>query len=255
MEMNFLKCPNLPEKDVKLCAVSEKAGFAVSFLQERGIGVYKVAENPELPAPCSSHPDMRLCCLGDGYVLADCEGLVQELENIGLSASVPARRPKGSYPEDAVLNVLFLGKLLFCRAGTPKKLGAAEEILQFAAEKGIDIHPVRQGYTRCSVCVVGEKAIITADPSISSAAEKAGVDVLRIQPGFISLPGYGYGFIGGCTGMLKPGLLAVCGRLESHPDGERILAFAHRYNVEILTIPTPDGNLWDIGGIIPLAEG
>ena len=118
----------------------------------------------------------------------------------------------------------------------------------------MSVYPVGQGYTRCSACVLGENAIITADPSISEAAERAGLDVLRIQPGHISLPGYEYGFIGGCTGLLGPGLLGVCGCLENHPDGGRMLDFAEAHGVRVLTIPTPDGRLWDIVGIVPLAE-
>lgn len=255
MRMEFLKNPNLPERDVKLCAVSERADFAFSFLKEQGIEVFQVEENQNLPAPCSSHPDMRLCYLGEGRILADCKELAQGLKRLGLSVEIPARVPQGSYPGDSVLNVLFLERHLFCRKGTPQKPGTAKEILQFAEQKGIFVYPVKQGYTRCSVCVVSAKAVVTADPSISAAAEKAGADVLRIRPGHISLPGYEYGFIGGCTGLLGPEILAVCGCLESHPDGERILDFVRGHGVQVLSIPTPDGKLWDIGGIVPLGEG
>ncbi len=255
IEMNFLKYPNHPEKKVKFCAVSQTADFAASFLIEQGIEVFQVTEQKNLPAPCASHPDMRLCYLGEGRVLADCEELAQSLEGFGLAAAVPARRLQSIYPQDAVLNVLFLGECLFCRTGSPQKPGAAEEIIRFAEEKRISVHPVRQGYTRCSACVVSEKAIITADLSIGLAAEKAGIDVLQIRPGHISLPGYEYGFIGGCTGLLGPEILAVCGCLESHPDGERILDFVRGHGVQVLSIPTPDGRLWDIGGIVPLGEG
>lgn len=254
-KMIFLKRPNLPEKKVKLCAVSQRADFAVRFLAGWGAEVFQVPDGQRLPASCSSHPDMRLCYLGEGIALADCEELARELEVLGMSVSVPKRRPQGSYPGDAVLNVLFLGKHLFVRTGSPQKPGAAEELFRFAEERGSLVHPVNQGYTRCSVCVVSEKAVITADPSIGAAAERAGVDVLRIQPGYISLPGYEYGFIGGCTGLLGPRLLAVCGGLESHPDGKRILAFTMFHGVDVLSIPTPDGKLWDIGGIVPLEEG
>ncbi len=254
IDMEFLKNPNLPEKEVKFCAVSQKADFAARFLSAQGVEIFQVSEQKNLPAPCAAHPDMRLCYLGEGRILADCGELAQSLEGFGLDAAVPVRSPKGIYPQDAVLNVLFLGKSLFCRTGSPQKPGVAEEILQFAEEKGISVYPVKQGYTRCSVCVVSERAIVTADLSISLAAEKAGVDVLRIQPGYISLPGYEYGFIGGCTGLLGPRLLAVCGCLESHPDGKRILDFAICHGLEVLTVPTPDGRLWDIGGIVPLGE-
>ena len=55
----------------------------------------------------------------------------------------------------------------------------------------------RQGYSRCSVCVVSDNAIITADEGICRSAEAHGVDVLKIRPGYIDPPGFDYGFIGG----------------------------------------------------------
>ena len=253
-KMKWLTRPNLPEGTAALCAVSGQGEFAVRFLRERGIEVLKISSSPILHAPCASHPDMRMCYLGEGRILADGDELARLLRERGLGASVPGRRPQGVYPGDAGLNVLLLGKKLFCRTGSPKGPGAAEEILQFAEERGMSVHSVRQGYTRCSVCVVSENAVITADPSIGMAAERVGLDVLEIQPGHISLPGYEYGFIGGCTGLLGPGMLGICGSLETHPDGGRMADFVRAHGARILTIPTPDGSLWDIGGIVPLAE-
>ena len=76
--------------------------------------------------------------------------------------------------------------------------------------------------------------------------------MLKIQKGFISLPGYDYGFIGGCCGKLSKNILAFTGKIESHPDYNNIKDFCRNYNVNVLSLTNDD--LLDIGGILPIAE-
>ena len=85
------------------------------------------------------------------------------------------------------------------------------------AQQLLDIrgyHPifVTQGYANCSVAVVDERWIITADCGIARACRAAGLDVLQICPGFIR-SGMVLGFIGGCCGKLGADQLAFTGRL------------------------------------------
>ena len=78
---------------------------------------------------------------------------------------------------------------------------------------------------------MGTDALITADPSIASAARGQGLDVLRIAPGHIRLDGYPYGFIGGCCGLVSERSLYVFGSFAAHPDGARIQAFLDKHGV------------------------
>ena len=110
----------------------------------------------------------------------------------------------------------------------------------------------RQGYSRCSVCVVNDNAIITADEGICRSAEARGVDVLKIRPGYIDLPGFDYGFIGGASFKISDTKLAFTGRLDRHPDAERIIEFVSLHNVDIVYIT--DKPAFDIGGVIPITE-
>jgi hypothetical protein len=110
--------------------------------------------------------------------------------------------------------------------------------------------PVKQGYTKCSTCVVGENAIITADASIANAALANSVETLLIRSGHIALPGFDYGFIGGAAGLIDNSLLAVCGKLASHPDSGAIRAFCTARCVNIVELA--DRPLIDIGGIVTL---
>ena len=113
-------------------------------------------------------------------------------------------------------------------------------------------HPifVAQGYANCSVAVVDEHSIITADCGIAKACRAAGLDVLQICPGFIRIPVYDTGFIGGCCGKLGADQLAFTGRLDSHPDGMKIRAFIKECGVQIIELT--DEPLFDIGGLLQL---
>ena len=248
---HWITNPGLPENAVTLCAVSgEEAARPVRRALERmNIRVIPVDASELLAAPCASHPDMLLCHLGGEQIAAGSTQVFQRLKEARMQPWMAQPIPQGPYPDDVRLNCLLLGKRLL---GRPCSLDAS--ILSHAALHGYEVIPVSQGYTRCSVCVVDENSIITADPSIQKAAGKAGLDVLAITPGAITLPGYEYGFIGGCCGLIGRKAIAFCGSLSSHPDGDRIRSFLSSKGISVSELPSPDGTLWDIGGILPLAE-
>jgi hypothetical protein len=150
-----------------------------------------------------------------------------------------------AYPKDAALNCFALGGKLYCN---PKAVSRA--LLEHYVAMGFVIAPVKQGYAKCSTCVVDERSIITADLSIARAAKSNGLDVLVIKSGHIALPGLDCGFIGGAAGLIEKGKLAVFGSLKTHPDGETIRRFCKARGVE--TIELADSPLIDIGGIVCL---
>ena len=117
---------------------------------------------------------------------------------------------------------------------------------------GIQWIHTNQGYARCSTCVVDETSVVTSDEGIAAVLEQEGIEVLRIRPGFVRLPGYDTGFIGGCCGKIGQDLLYFTGKLSSHPDGETIRAFAEQRGVHV--VEGAASALLDIGGILPLTQ-
>jgi len=109
---------------------------------------------------------------------------------------------------------------------------------------------VNQGYARCSVAVIDKNSVITADEAIARKLSGEGFDVLRIRPGCIELPGYDYGFIGGCCGKLSSDKILFCGNPLNHPDGRLITEFIKSKDIEIIT--TDESNLFDFGGIVQI---
>ena len=69
---------------------------------------------------------------------------------------------------------------------------------------GYEIINVKQGYAKCSICVVSDNAIITADKGIAKAAIQNRIDVLEIT------------------------------RLDNNPSNLYVLALPPKYNVHAL---------------------
>lgn len=200
-------------------------------LAEKG---YKIIPTKKISAflePEQRHADMQeLIIQNRRFRIEDCQGPVAK-----------------DYPQNVRLNCLFLGGKLY------GKMDAADaSVLAFCREKGIPLVHVKQGYTRCSSLVIGDKAVITADKTIAKALKADGAEVLSIQPGHIRLEGFEYGFIGG-SGFFDNGTTYFFGNITKHPDYERIKVFCAKYNskIEILNREEP---LTDIGGVVIRTE-
>lgn len=247
MKERFLENPNLPQGAVLHILLSEEYPPIVKALEKQGITAIAAPASERLPVPVRYHADMLCCYLGNGrMVVAAGEKILQERLTCFDVQTIFTEQPlRNYYPYDAGCNILQIGKDVFYN---PK---SADRKIIKELEDCI-LHKVSQGYSRCSVAVVNEKSAITADPGMAKAMKQAGLEVLEIQPGKIRLPGYNYGFIGGCCGLIAPDKLAFTGSLKQHPDGERIKTFLFRRGVSYVELM--EEPLLDIGGLIPIKE-
>jgi len=206
----------------------EKHGYSPRLLP----GFYR------LPSPVSSHCDMLIYDMGE-YLLTYRE-YYEKNENRfdGIKVICSEKIPSEHYPNDIALNALKLnGKIYSLLSHTANEIIAA----------GLPVQNVKQGYARCSVCVVDSRTIITADSSIAYAAENDGIKVVRISAGDILLPGYGYGFIGGAS-FTDDGTVYFFGDLSMHPDGKKITAAIENCGKNVISLI--DGQLCDFGGAL-----
>lgn len=220
-------------------------------LSGRGIIPLPLAPSPVLPQPVASHTDLLVFPLGKD--LLACESALSgspevfaRLSDAGFA--VTATKDGGArYPADVGLCALALEsqKLIVCRAAATDPL-----LLTMAERAGLRVLNVRQGYAKCSCAALGDGAVITADRGIAAALTAAGCDVLVIRPGFVSLPGYDTGFIGGASGLWQQDgtrTLVFCGALDAHPDGGAIRDFCARHGTDVLCLG--DGPLFDVGSM------
>ncbi len=242
----FISRPNLPQSRVSNIVIGELYKNILSQkLNELGISVIWMPEMEELPHPVRGHADLSLLHLGNDRFIAARElpgTFISALEELGAAVELCTVSQGSRYPADCRLNAAIIGEHIIINPGT-----AAFE--PFASMIPIT---VKQGYARCSVCIVDERSIITSDNGIYRAASEAGLDVLLISSGHINLKGYGTGFIGGCAFKTAPDEIAFTGDLFYHPDGKKILSFLSEKGVEPRFLTnTP---LFDIGGAVILCE-
>lgn len=244
--MMWVKVPDLPQSRVTGVLLAGNVPEIRRELEENyHIEVVSLPKGRRFRSEVGWHADVLCHYAGDGKIFVSPQITLPQKK--GLQRISIAEEPQEPYPGDVLLNGARVGKRLFCRVES-----TAQEVLEDCERRGVRICPVRQGYGKCSVVVVSEEAILTADPSIEKAARQEGLDVLKISPGGIRLDGFPYGFLGGCVGRLAPDALAFTGEIAWHPDGESIRAFLRNYGID--TVALCKGELWDIGGILPWEE-
>ena len=123
-------------------------------------------------------------------------------------------------------------------------------ILEYLDKFNIKKINVKQGYCKCSICIVDENSIITSDEGIHKEVIKYGIDSLLIEKGYIDLFDLDYGFIGGCSGLISKDTLSFFGDIKKHPDYNRILEFVNKKNKKIISLSNE--KLLDLGSLIPL---
>ena len=220
----------------------------IAQLRAYGFETIPLPADPRLPRPVASHPDMLLF-LSDQTLITDQtyfrDFARTQIEYIcrkaNLSLQLTDEPPAHQYPSDIRFNAARVGTHLFTH---PTHTSPA--VLSLARQHHWNIISTKQGYARCSVCPISDHALITSDPSIASSAKQNGLDVCEIHQGHISLPGYSYGFIGGCCGITNH-LLFFSGSIDLHPDRDQMISFMRDH--AITPISLSDEPLFDAGSL------
>ena len=185
----------------------------------------------------ATHPDMLLFPLKDSILMhqASYEEHTDFFKSLPFSYFFSDEAIAREYPNDVLFNALPMGHTVYGGKTVSKKILSAFSRFVF----------VKQGYTRCSSCHVGN-GIITQDKTVFHALEQDGVKALLISSGHIILKGYDTGFIGGASVALSNAVTAFFGKIEDHPDYESISEFAKMQNVTLLSLSNEP--LTDYGG-------
>lgn len=225
------------------CRLSEKC---CTYLINEGYSLIKIPCSEQLDKPISAHPDMMMFIYKDKLFILD---KIKHLFDKEIGIKVVDRevnsKEKLIYPEDVSMNCALVGNKLICNRKYVNK-----EILDYAIKDGCEIIHVNQGYTKCSICVVSDNAIITEDIGISAECQKHGIDVLLLNARAIALNGYDYGFIGGSCGTLGDRKIVFAGNIEMHPEYNRISEFCAKHGKDVVSMS--EEPLYDVGSILEL---
>lgn len=248
--LKFVDIPNSPEAPAALAVVDGRiAGKIESCLLNKGIRLIKTQKHPGVLDAVSYHPDIMLHHIGGNrivYAPGTGHKLLQELESNGFCLVQGSTKLTPVYPGDIPYNGTRVGNYFF------HYLEYTDPILLNELEKSnVELVNVKQGYTKCSVAVINENSIITADPAIAGEAAKRDIRALLISPQKnILLPGLDYGFIGGSSGLIGKGSWAVFGKAEKLPAFFQIQEFLNKENCQILSLS--DEEVIDYGTLITI---
>lgn len=212
------------------------------YLVSRGYNLLICPPSYILYEAICGHPDILMHILDDTILVHKdmTNDFIDNLTFLNCKIYKSTSTLQTKYPYNISLNALSIGDLL---VHSIKFTDA--NLLSIAKNK--KLVNVKQGYTKCSTCVVNNQAIITSDISIAKALSNEKIDVLLTPPGDILLPGLNYGFIGGATGLIEDNVLAFYGHLDHYMYRKEVLKFLKKHKVEPVFLR--NGKLIDRGSI------
>ena len=231
-----------------LALISESAPeYIKKTLKDDGFDILELPPSDRLDVPVRAHTDMLVFAINDTVFChesyaAQNESIFESIKNFGYKVITIGGEYEAEYPKDVRLNIACVGRNIIVGKRTK-----ASEICRYARELGYNILHTSQGYAKCSTCIVGENALITADADIATVAHKSGIDVLRIREGSVRLDGYQYGFIGGASGCFEDTVYFV-GDPHTHPDGEKIIDFCEKHGKRVSFAKNKE--LVDVGSLL-----
>lgn len=245
----FIKIPNIPKNKVSCVIVDYRINpESEKTLINNGIKVIKTAQLNNLYDAVDGHPDMQIHHVSDDLFICE-KTLVDYYKKQLPDAQIVSGNSalKNEYPNDIAYNAARIGDYLFHNLSyTDSKL------LEYYKRNGVKLINVKQGYSKCSVCIINENAIITSDIKIAELGQKNGIDAMFFNSNEITLRGLNYGFIGGICGMIDKNTLAINGDIKKLTNYESLLDFCQKYQTNVLCLNNliPE----DIGSILPIKE-
>ena len=157
---------------------------------------------------------------------------------------------KNTYPEDVGYNVCITGNYAIHNFHyTDSKI---KEILQ---KENYNFINVNQGYTKCSIAVIDDRSLITADKGLYNELMKYNFDILFLNYKLnIKLINEGKfstmnGFIGGAISRIGDNVF-ISGDLNKIDKNNQIKNFIKKRNLNIISFS--DLDVIDYGGIIEI---
>ena len=195
--------------------------------------VIKIPLSKDVYEEISGHSDIFYCKLQDKIICAPNAPIKEKNFIIGDS------KVEGTYPKDIPYNACEIGSLIIGSKYTDKKINT--NII------------VKQGYTKCSICVTSQNSCITSDISIAKKLKENGIDSTYIEENNIRLLKKDAtcsnmkGFIGGAS-FVFDNKFVLFGDIEKLESKEKIKEHIKKYNLQLIDFKGPE--VHDYGGAI-----
>lgn len=241
--------PFIPLESANMAIVDARISKEIEDnLNKLGIQILKTIKCEGVGPSIAYHPDIVIHPVNH-KTLVICPDVFDYYKDNLKGSSIKLIRGESSlgskYPDDIAYNVARIGKLAI------HNFKYTDPILKYYLEKeGLDLLNIKQGYSKCSLAIVGHRSAITSDLPLYNKLNDLGFEVLLIQKAYIELKGQNYGFIGGTNGNIDKNNLAFSGSIEDHPDRDRIQDFISAKNINPIFLSKE--KIVDIGTIITL---
>lgn len=247
----MLISPNLPNKPISKALVSaDITPDIINALTKLGIELFFVEGTWNCDPAVKNHPDIYFLhfdynMLYHGCNICSIKGDLSEFNNQKAELLINCEQ-EVLYKKEVILNSVIIGNDLICNTALIHPIVHAQ-----AVKQNKRILNVKQGYTKCNICIVDNKSIITEDVGIYKTLIKYGYDVLLLKTHSVKLPGHEYGFIGGASGKISADKIAFYGNIEKHPEYDLICRFLKRKGVEAISLS--EEQLVDYGSLLPIS--
>lgn len=195
--------------------------------------IIKIPLSKDVYEEISGHSDIFYCKIQDKIICAPNAPIKEKNFIIGDS------KVEETYPKDIPYNAGEIGSLIIGSKYTDKKINT--NII------------VKQGYTKCSICVTSKKSCITSDISIAKKLQENGIDSTFIEENNIRLlkkdATYSNmkGFIGGAS-FVFDNKFVLFGDIEKLESKEKIKEHIKKYNLQLIDFKGLE--VHDYGGAI-----
>lgn len=228
----------------------------IKILKKLGLEVVLVPKSKNVYEEVSSHSDIFLCKVGKYLIVADeiydyIYNIVKKIDNNLLEFIIKGKsKLYPMYPRDISFNACNIGdKIIHNFKYTDQK------ILDVIDKLNYEKININQGYANCSIAVIDENSVITADKSIEKVLLENGIDVLKLDEvndiKLLNNNGYSTmsGFIGGTLSRVRDNII-VTGDITNFKEYKKIMEYIKSRNLDIIDFKGYE--LIDYGGIITI---
>lgn len=247
--MNFVRTSFIPEYKILLALIDKRITKDMKAkLNDLNINIIESTPCIQAYDAINCHPDITILKINDNNIIVApnvYDYYSKKLCPLGFNIIKGNSLIKSKYPYNIAYNVAIFGKYAIHNLKYTDK-----KVLEFLDKNNFTKINVKQGYCKCSICIVDENSIITSDEGIYKEVIKHDIDCLLIEKGHIDLFDLSYGFIGGCSGLISKDDLIFFGDISKHPNYNEIKKFVESKNKNIISLSNE--KLLDLGSLIPL---
>ncbi len=215
---------------------------AQNLLIEAGFEPVLTCEIKDIYNSVKGHADLQIVKIDDNTVVVCPEFYDYYKSKLNCNVIKGSKYIGSTYPDNIIYNAAVMSKFAI------HNFNFTDPFLRdYIIKKSLVEINVKQGYSKCSICIISDNAIITDDEGIYKKVSEYEIDALKIDKGSVKLIDFEYGFFGGATGLYK-NTLYLNGQIESHCNCNKIVDFCKLHNVDIKELNTE--RLTDIGSII-----